>query len=222
MILKKIVQQCCSYLIQEIAMALRSPAADRNKESIFEELTKLIEDKRYNILEIASGTGQHVDYFARRMPNCQWTPTDLEKHHLDSINEYCRELRNVNRAVMVDISKPVNDWPEVVKGQQFDVMLCINLIHISPWICTQGLFRGASELLSSPNGLLVTYGPYAEDGVLQPESNVRFDQGLRAQDPEWGVRDIRDLRSLSEANGLRLCEKIALPANNHLLVFKRV
>lgn len=205
-----------------LRMALRAPAADRNKEPIFQELQRLIGDKSCNILEIASGTGQHVEYFGQRLKNCHFTPTDLDPQHIVSINKYVGGLSNVNKAVTVDVSKPVEEWPEEVKREKFEVMMSVNLIHISPWKCTEGLFSAASKLLSSPDGILLTYGPYAENGVLEPESNVRFDQGLRLQNPDWGVRDIRDLRDLSTLHALKLVEKVPLPANNHLLVFARI
>lgn len=203
-------------------MALRAPAADRNKEPIFQELERLIGDNSWNVLEIGSGTGQHVEYFAQRLKKCHFSPTDLDPEHIVSINKYIGGLSNVDEAVRVDVSKPVDEWPDEVKRKEFDVMLSINLIHISPWKCSQGLFSAASKLLAVPNGILLTYGPYAENGILEPESNVRFDHGLRFQNPEWGVRDIRDLRNLSTLYGLKLVEKVSLPANNHLLVFARI
>lgn len=206
----------------KFGMALQAPAADRNKEHIFRKLKRLIGDKKYNILEIASGTGQHVEYFAQRLPNCHFSPTDLEEHHLNSISKYVNGFSNVDQPLMVDVSKPVEEWPDQIRRRRFDLILCVNLIHISPWKCTEGLFTAASKLLSDPDGILVTYGPYAENGILEPESNVRFDQRLRLQNPEWGVRDIRDLRDVSKSNGLELVEKVALPANNHILVFKKI
>lgn len=203
-------------------MALRAPAAERNKEFIFKELDRLIGASSFRILEIASGTGQHIDYFARRLTNCHWTPTDIDLSNIKSINKYVDGLKNVENALVVDVSLPVDEWPCGFASQLFDVILCVNLLHISPWKCAEGLFRCASKLLSTPHGVLVTYGPYAENGALEPESNVRFDQQLRMQNPEWGVRDIRDLRHLAVQNGLQLAEKVSLPANNKLLVFRRL
>ena len=128
-------------------------------------------------------------------------------------------LMNVLPTIRIDVSEPVSQW-QIPSSVKIDLMICINVIHISPWNCTEGLFKSSSLL--SPNGLLLTYGPYACDGVLTPESNVNFDWNLRQQNPEWGVRDLRDLKILAQNNGLALMSTYEMPANNKVLVFKKL
>jgi hypothetical protein len=115
----------------------------------------------------------------------------------------------------------VSQWP-VDKQTKLDLIICSNVIHISPWNCTLGLFEGSSALLKDGTGLLITYGPYAVDGILTPESNVNFDISLRSQNPEWGVRDIRDLKQLAQKNKMTFVSMHEMPANNKLLVFRKL
>lgn len=132
------------------------------------------------------------------------------------------KLNNVLEPLKLDLTAPLSTWPtQINQPQEYDLILCINVIHITPWKCTEGLFNAAGILLK-PSSLLVTYGPYSVDGVLVPESNIRFDQSLRAQNPEWGVRDTRQLNQLANQNGLTLIKMFDLPANNKILVFKKI
>src|SRR5690606_23077372 len=123
-------------------------------------------------------------------------------------------LPNLRPPVALDAADA--SWP--VSAAQ--AMVCINMIHISPWAATAGLFPGAARTLGS-RGLLVTYGPYIISGDLQAESNAAFDQSLRARNPAWGLRELDDIVSLARTHGLALAERSAMPANNHPLVFKK-
>lgn len=182
----------------------------------------------------------HVETIAPQFPNLIYQPTEYEKRMLDSVNAYAEGCTNKNvcPAMQVDIRKPYTEWgrnpdpsgPFLTGGGShkdfseykgcFDFMLNINLIHISEFACTEGLFHNAGQLLK-PGGILFTYGAYAENGVLEPESNQRFDAGLRSENPAWGIRDIVDLKVVAKKNGIELVEKYEMPANNKLLVWKK-
>ena len=206
-----------------------APAAERNKGPILEVLKTVIppkapEDGReIQVLEVASGTGQHVAHFAQAFPHVRWQPTEVCQRSIRSIAEYIKyyNLRNVNPPIFLDMAQ---DPPPADLVSEFtdrlDVIICTNMIHITPWKCTQGLFAKAASFLR-PGGLLVTYGPYAVDGVLTPESNVRFDMGLRSQNPEWGIRDVKDLIPLGLGHGLSLLKIHEMPANNKILIFEK-
>jgi len=119
------------------------------------------------------------------------------------------------------VSSNVSQWG-LSGSEKFDIVFCSNVIHITPWNCTLGLFEGSSALLKGGAGLLITYGPYACDGVLSPESNLDFDLSLRSRNPEWGIRDIRDLKKLAEKNKMTLESMHEMPANNKILVFRKL
>lgn len=167
--------------------------------------------------------GQHIAHFAKSFPHAIWQPTEYDTRNFKSISSYAAQLpcNNVLDPVMIDITVPVENWPDTINSNQYDVIYSSNLIHISPYSCTEGLFKSAGQLLKPGSGMLITYGPYAENGVLTPESNVRFDEGLKMQNPEWGVRDIADLLKLAEKNNLTFMKKVEMPANNKMLFFKR-
>jgi len=164
-----------------------------------------------------------VSYFAKFFKNVTWIPSEADKRYFDSINGYVAAdaLPNVREPEFIDITTDPEDWPESIKSKQFDVIYCANMIHISPFPCTVGLFYAAGKVLKPSTGYLITYGPYAEGGNLEPESNVRFDESLRNQNHEWGIRDIDDLQNLGEGNGLKLIKRFDMPANNKTLIFQR-
>lgn len=201
----------------------QAPAADRNKAVILQALQQYMSaDFDGYFLEIASGTGQHVTHFAQYYTQATFQPSDFDQHHLDSISAYTShyKLSNILPPLKVDITTSVSSWPGIIKPFSVDVIYNANMVHISPWESAIGLFSAAGSLLKK-EGLLITYGPYAEDGVLEPDSNVRFDQSLRQSDPSWGVRDIKDLEKLGERNGITLTNKIPMPANNKILIWKK-
>lgn len=194
-------------------MKLQAPAAARNREPIREVLVRWL-PARGLVLEIASGSGEHAVWFARAFGALEWQPTDPDAGALASIAAWRAETRlpNLREPLALDVTAAA--WPVA----HADAIVCINMIHIAPWEATVGLFAGAARLGAD---MLVTYGPYAFDGVLAPESNVAFDRSLRARDPRWGVRDVRDLAALAAEHGFVHADTAALPANNHSLLFRR-
>lgn len=204
---------------------LFAPSADRNKTPILEILQKHInkndENQHLHCLEIASGTGQHVVHFAKYLPFVTFQPSEFAVTNLPSIQEYIEEsgLKNILVPLQIDITSTIDLWN--LPHRNFDLMLNINMIHISPWECTISLFEKAGTLLGK-NGLLVTYGPYALHGVISPESNINFDQSLKDRDERWGLRDIDELEKIAKTNGLILSKVEDMPSNNKALIWKRI
>jgi hypothetical protein len=206
---------------------LRSPAAERNRQPLLEVLRRVLPPAG-RALEIASGTGQHVAWFARHLPGWTWQPTDADERTLPSIAAWCfgddppgetpddaPALVNVEPPRRLDVLAPAWD----VEGG-FDAIVCANMLHIAPWACCGALMRGAARHLAR-NGLLLTYGPYLVDGEPTAPSNLAFDADLRARDSAWGVRRLDDVAAEAARAGLRLRERVAMPANNFTLVFER-
>ena len=191
-----------------------SPAADRNKQAILDVLREVLPG-RGHALEIASGTGQHVAWFAAGLPQWTWQPTDAMPASLGSISAWVAEqgLTNVRPPLVLDVMQA---W--LPGDVRFDLVYCANMLHISPWETCAALMQGAARYLA-PDGMLVTYGPYLEDGVPTSEGNLSFDQSLRSQDPSWGIRRREDVEQEAARAGLRLLARHAMPANNLLLVW---
>ncbi|XP_012708353.1 methyltransferase-like 26 [Fundulus heteroclitus] len=201
---------------------LCAAAAERNKEPILSVLRDSVNTGRLlQALEISSGTGQHVVHFAQALRNITWQPSEYDRQSLVSIEAYRAhyQLPNVKPAVHLDASQPYQYWGGI-PPESLDLVLNINMIHISPLSCTEGLFKGAGALLK-PQGLLLTYGPYAVNGQIHPQSNVDFDYSLRQRNPEWGLKDISFLNSVAEKNGLFLEKIVEMPANNKCLLFRK-
>lgn len=192
-----------------------SPAAERNRAPILAELQRVL-PARGLMLEIASGTGQHAAHFAAGLPGWTWQPTDAETRSLASIAAWCDGLANVQPAAVLDVMAA--SWPAA--PAQVDAIYCANMLHIAPWPCCAALMQGAARHLA-PSGLLVLYGPYLVDGEPTAPGNLAFDADLRRRDPAWGVRRLGDVLRQAEAAGLRLRERVAMPANNLLLVLSR-
>jgi hypothetical protein len=194
-----------------------SPAADRNKQPILEVLRQVL-PAHGDALEIASGTGQHVAWFAAALPGWTWQPTDFGAGAFDSVQAYVEQagLKNVRAPLQLDVTAP--QWP--LAGRMFDAIYCANMLHISPWATCTGLMAGAARHLT-PDGALVTYGPYLEDDVPTAPGNLQFDISLRARDAAWGIRRLEDVKREAERAGLALRDRHAMPANNLLLVFGR-
>lgn len=193
-----------------------SAAADRNKQPILDVLRELM-PAQGKALEIAAGTGQHAAWFAAALPGWTWQPTDADPDILPSIAAWTSQdgLANVRRPLLLDVTAA--DWPV---GEVFDAIYCANMLHIAPWATCAALMRGAARHLA-PGGLLVTYGPYLEDGVATSQGNLDFDASLRQRDPAWGIRRREDVEAEAQRAGLFLRERRPMPANNLLLVFTR-
>lgn len=192
-----------------------SPAAERNRGPILAELQRLL-PARGLALEIASGTGQHAAHLAAGLPGWRWLPTEAEPQALASIGAWCSGLANVLPPLPLDVRAA--QWAGV--PAQVDAIFCANLLHIAPWAVCAALMQGSARHLT-PSGLLVLYGPYVVDGEPTAPSNQAFDADLRARNPAWGLRRLADVVQAAESVGLRLHERVAMPANNLLLVFAR-
>lgn len=191
-----------------------SPAAERNRGPILAQLQRRL-PARGTLLEIASGTGQHAAFCAEALPQWQWQPTDFDPRSLPSIDAWCEGLRNVRPALVLDVMAPV--WTGA--PAPVDAVFCANMIHISPWPTCAALMRGARRHLA-PGGLLWLYGPFIVDGEPLAPGNVAFDADLKARDASWGLRRLSDVRAAAATAGLRFDERIAMPANNLMLVFE--
>lgn len=191
-----------------------SPAADRNKQAILEVLRKVL-PAQGTALEIASGTGQHVAWFAAGLPQWTWQPSDAMPASLGSISAWVAEqgLANVRPPLVLDVMEA---WPP--GNTQFDLIYCANMLHISPWETCAALMQGSARRLAA-GGVLVTYGPYLEDYVATSEGNLAFDKSLRSQDPAWGIRRREEVEQEAARAGLQLLARHAMPANNLLLVW---
>lgn len=200
---------------------LHSSAAERNRQPILQLLQAMLLP-RGTALEIASGTGQHVAHFAAALPGWTWQPSDAAPENLEAIADWCAEagVTNVRPPVLLDVLH--SQWPDSTApfSAPFDLMYCANMLHIAPWECCAGLMEGAARNLT-PQGQLVTYGPYLEEGVPTAPSNLDFDASLRQRNPAWGIRQLSDVSAAAAQAGLQLSARHALPSNNLLLVFKR-
>jgi len=192
-----------------------APATARNRDAIIAILQNAL-PTRGLVLEIASGTGEHIVDFAGHSPALTWQPSDYDRLGLASIAAWSAEAGHPNRRQPVQLDASADDWP----SHQADAILCINMVHTSPWAATQGLVAGAGRILSL-GGLLYLYGPYLRDGVDTAPSNLAFDANLKAQNPEWGLRDLGAVVDLAANHGLHLEQVIEMPANNLSLIFRR-
>ncbi len=198
--------------------ARSAPAAERNTSSILQVLkTHLPASGR--ALEIASGTGQHAAAFAQNFPAITWVPSDPSPDARRSIAAWAGEAGLENLKSPLDLDVMRDGWTASLEGS-LDVVLAINLLHISPWAACEGLLRGAGALLRT-QGMLYLYGPYRRGGVHTAESNARFEEWLHGQDRAWGVRDIGEVERAAAIHGLGLDEVIAMPANNFSLILRK-
>ncbi len=196
-------------------MRQHAPATERNREPILEVLRQVF-PARGQVLEVASGSGQHAVFMAAQEPGWRWQPSDPTEEALASIREWSLEagLPNIAEPLRLDVC---GEWP----AARFDALFCANMLHIAPWAACHGLFSGAARVLVS-GAPLVTYGPYRIDGLHTAPSNEQFEQWLIGRNPEWGVRDLGDVRAEAERSGFVLRQRIAMPANNFCLCFERV
>ncbi|EAQ29432.1 hypothetical protein NAP1_01630 [Erythrobacter sp. NAP1] len=197
-------------------MKKHAPATLRNREAIAEVLEKELPPSG-RVLEVASGSGEHAVFFAGRFPQLEWQPSDFDREAIASILAYRSDYDGTNLPMpMVLDTQTESEWE--IMG--VDAIVCINMLHIAPWAATEGLFRGAAQLLSGRNLPLILYGPYFEQDVEATPSNKAFDEGLRARNPEWGIRNAEDLGKLASTHGFARTARYEMPANNLTLVFR--
>lgn len=196
-------------------MKRHAPATARNREPLAEVLRAVLPD-RGTLLEVASGTGEHAAWFAPLFPNLLWQPSDADPEALASIEAWQADSDAANLLPPVVLDAASGTWPL----DRADAILCVNMVHISPWSATLGLLRGAGRLLPA-GGPLVLYGPYRRAGVPTAPSNEAFDRSLRSSDPEWGLRELEEVAAEAEANGLCFERLFEMPANNLTAVFRK-
>jgi SAM-dependent methyltransferase len=189
-----------------------APATQRNREPILAVLRRVLPATGL-VVEIASGTGEHAAFFAAAFPGVAWQPTDVDPDALPSIASWCGGVANARAPIVLDVTRP---WPL----DRADAVVCINMLHISPWEAGEAMLRGAGRVLP-PGGVLYLYGPYRRDGAHTAPSNAAFDATLRAQDPRWGVRDLETVVATAADAGLEHAETVEMPANNLSVVFRR-
>lgn len=204
-------------------MSLReSPAAKRNRVPIGEALSKFFTvNGGTKLLEIASGCGTHAMYLSEKFPNVQFQPSDFQDEALESIQAHLNltPRSNVQSPLKIDVCDPYDRWS--LPHENYDYIFNANMVHISPWKCTESLFANAGVVLKE-GGFLFMYGPFAINGVLEPKSNQEFDKTLQMNNPQWGIRDLNDLEAEASRSQLCLQEVMDLPANNKILIFKKI
>lgn len=196
-----------------------APATARNREPIRQALAELLPARLCAVLEIASGSGEHALWMARSLPQVTWTPSESTADGLAAIDGWralCPDLADrVLPPVLIDAARP--PWP----GTPVDAVFAANLTHIAPWAATLGLVAGAAARLVA-GGLLLIYGPFNEDGDFTGPGNAAFDADLRMRNPEWGLRDREAVDAAASAQGFVVEPIRAMPADNRLLVYRRI
>ena len=195
-------------------MKRHAPATARNSEPLAEVLAEELPDRGL-VLEIASGSGEHAVFLARRFPALDWQPSDVDVEALASVDAWAAEAAGANLRPAIALDAAQANWPIAAA----DAVLCVNMVHISPWSAAVGLFTGAGRILTS-GAPLVLYGPFIEPGRETAPSNLAFDQSLKQRNSEWGLRNTADLDALAADHGLRRTARHAMPANNLVLVYR--
>jgi Protein of unknown function (DUF938) len=193
----------------------RAPAAQRNREPIAAVLREVL-PAAGTVLEVASGTGEHATWFAAAFPELLWQPTDPDPEALESIRAWRDEAALANLLEPVRLDAAAADWPIPAA----DAILCVNMVHISPWAAAVGLLRGAGRLLAA-GAPLILYGPYRRAGVPTAPSNEAFDASLKTRNPQWGLRELEAVEAEAASCGFQLDRLFEMPANNLTLVFRR-
>lgn len=197
---------------------LHAPATLRNREPLLAALRPILEPLIPDaglVLEVASGTGEHVAFLAAALPGLTFQPTDPDEDSRASIDAWAAGLANLRPALALDAAAAT--WP-VARAA---AVLCVNMIHISPWPATEGLVAGSARVLPA-GGALLLYGAFKRGGRHTAPGNAGFDADLRARDPAWGVRDLEAVAALAEAAGFGAPEVVEMPANNLLVAFRRI
>ena len=198
-------------------MKKHAPATLRNREVILEVLCRELPTSG-TVLEIAAGSGEHAVFFAQNLPNLNWLASDPAADALESISAYRAEAGLPNLKAPLELDASTRNWP-IAKAA---AIVCSNMVHISPWAATQGLFAGAAQILSGPGAPLIVYGPYFEQGVEPAPSNLQFDEGLRQRNRDWGIRRAEEMDRLADQHGFARSARYEMPANNLTLIYRKV
>lgn len=202
---------------------LFSPSFSRNFEPIRQALGRWLDGRTGTVLEVASGTGQHVAHLALAFPRLRWVPSDIYPEHHASISAWGRETGAANLAAPIFVDAAA-DWPAdpaVAALGPLAAVFASNLLHIAPWPVAEGLVNGAAAALA-PGGMLILYGPFRRGDAPLGPGNAEFDAGLRAENPDWGLRDIEVVSRLAGGAGLGPAELVEMPANNLVAGFVRL
>ncbi len=190
-------------------------AAASNRQPILDVLSRVLPDSGL-VLEVASGSGEHARWFAKRLHPLVWQPSDPDPACRRSIAAHGAQAGSATLQAPLDLDAGAADWPI----ERADAVVCINMTHIAPWPATVGLIAGAARILP-PEGVLYLYGPFLRGGHHTAPSNAAFDAFLRAGNPDWGLRDVEAVAEAAGPQGLVLREVVDMPANNLSLVFTR-
>jgi hypothetical protein len=193
-----------------------APATERNRDPILQVLQRYLPEMGV-ALEIASGTGEHAIHFARGMPLLIWQPSDPDAESRASIDAWAAGAGRPNLRAAIDLDAAAPVWP-VTKA---DAIVCINMVHISPWASAEGLVAGAGRLLAKGSPLIL-YGPYRQQGVPIAPGNEAFDNNLKERDSRWGLRDLETVVVLADDHGLILDTVIEMPSNNLSVIFRKI
>lgn len=190
-----------------------APATERNRAPILAVLRRVLPERGL-VLEVASGTGEHLAHFAAELTGLTFQPAEFDAARRASVDAWCGDLANVRPAIPLDAA--ADPWPVSAA----DAIFCANMLHIAPWSVGLGLIGGARRVLP-PGGVLLLYGPFKRDGAHTAPSNAEFDASLRARDPDWGVRHLETVAGCAAGAGLVLEEVVEMPANNLMVIFRR-
>lgn len=190
-------------------------SCEQNKQVILDILQRAFARSRH-VLEIGSGTGQHAVFFARHLPHLVWQCSDRSEG-LAGIKIWLKEAGLANTPAALELDVLASDWPAL----KVDAVFSANAVHIMGWPAVEAMFSGIGKVLEK-NGLLCLYGPFNYHRSYTSESNARFDEWLKARDPQSGIRDFEALDQLANRIGLRLVNDYEMPANNRTLVWQRV
>jgi hypothetical protein len=205
-----------------------APATQRNRQPILEVLLRTLPPQG-TVLEVSSGTGEHATFLAPRLAPRQWLPSDIDPAALDSIRAWqdANPADNLHQPIRLNAQASIwpvdrGDCPPTLNLQEYPItaVVNINMVHIAPWAACQGLMAGAGRILPA-GGVLYLYGPFKRGGKHTAPSNEAFDLSLRAQNPEWGVRDLEAVTKAAQHQGLALVEVVDMPANNLSVLFKK-
>jgi len=193
-----------------------SAACENNKDVILKVLKENILSSDRRLLEIGSGTGQHAIYFAPFFPQLEWFPTDLTAN-LRGMNLWVTEakVKNIFRPQLLDVSR--DDFPRL----KFDVVFTANTFHIMHWKDCKTFMKMLGNRLRE-NSRAIFYGPFKYRGEFTSTSNAEFDASLKTKDPLSGIRAYEDVNNSMLKNGFELVHDYEMPANNRILVYKRL